>query len=88
MTQILGELGEKGVNEYLEKIAKDLEENPPTDKNNGHNALMNDLSELVKEAYEYEFHDFRNKKYATPKIELRNKLTRISQNVIKGKYDN
>ena len=75
-------------NEYLKKIVEDLEKNPPADKNKGHESLMQDLSELLYEAYHYEFNDFRNKKYDTPKVELRKKLVGLAENVVNGKYDN
>lgn len=69
-------------------MAEDLRNNPPQDKNNGYNNLMQDLAELLEEAKNYEFDDFRNKKYAVPKIELRNKLLTLAQNVVDGRYDN
>ena len=73
---------------FLKKIAEDLEKNPPEDKNKGHEKLMQDLTELLSEAYNYEFHDFKNRKYATPKVELNSKLNILAKNVIEGKYDN
>lgn len=69
-------------------MAEELKDNPPDDKNNGYNNLMQDLAELLEEAKNYEFDDFRNSKYAAPKIELRNKLITLSQNVVDGRYDN
>ena len=69
-------------------MAEDITKNPPKDKNKGHEKLMQDLTELLYEAYNYEFHDFKNKKYATPKVELGNCLSRLRQNVIEGEYDN
>lgn len=74
--------------QILSDIVEDLEKNPPEDTNGGHEALMQDLTELLKEAHEFEFNDFRNKKYAAPKVELRHKLLGLAQNVIDGKYDN
>jgi hypothetical protein len=93
MCQLIEEMsnedsGSDSANEYLQKIVADIEKNPPADKNKGHEAIMQDLSELLYEAYHYEFNDFRNKKYATPKAELRKKLFELADNTIKGKYDN
>jgi hypothetical protein len=89
MSATYSEMGSQpDANEYLKKIADDLAKNPPEDKNGGHNALMQDLSELSYEAYTYEFNDYKNQKYATPKVELRNKLLALAQNVEDGKYDN
>lgn len=53
--------------QILQEIAEDLKNNPPEDKNNGHNNLMQDLAEPLAEAKNYEFDDFRNEKYAAPK---------------------
>jgi len=72
----------------LNKFIEELEKNPPEDKNNGYKNLMNDLIEVVKEAKDFEFDDFRNEKYAMPKVELRNKLLKLAQNVVNGRYDN
>ena len=89
MAQIFSEMGNSSeANEYLKRIANEISKNPPEDKNGGHNALMQDLAELCEEAFHYEFHDFRNKKYATPKAELKTRLVIIAQNVVNGKYDN
>ena len=60
---------------------------PPT-ADEGHKALIHDLYDLLHTSMHFEFHDFRNTKYATPKVELRNQLLKISNNVIDGKYDN
>ena len=43
---------------------------------------------MTNDAYHYEFNDFKNNKYATPKVVLRPKLLDIAENVINGKYDN
>jgi len=60
--------------------------NNTTDK--GHEILIADLRDLLDEAIAWEFHDFKNNKYATPKIELCNKLRAMADEVISGKYDN
>lgn len=73
---------------YLDDLVKDIENNPPEDKNGGHTNLMEDLVALTKEASEFEFDDFRNKKYATPKVELVNRLSALIENVKEGRYDN
>jgi len=56
-------------------------------ENQGHESLILDIKILLKEAEDYEFDDFRNEKYAVPKIALGNRLEGLRQNVIDGKYD-
>ncbi len=53
----------------------------------GHDFLLEDLNNLLREAENFEFDDFKYKKYATPKVELYRKLLLIANNVKKGKYD-
>lgn len=57
-------------------------------KDDGHVLLMQDIADLASDATNYEFHDFKNEKYAVPKVELRNRLLAMAQAVIDGKYDN
>ncbi len=54
----------------------------------GHDNLINDLKLLYTEAIDFEFHDFKNTRYATPKIELHKKLLALINNNRDGKYDN
>lgn len=54
----------------------------------GHTQLIDDITALLEEAKKYEFHDFRNEKYAAPKMELAQKFHELRQGVISGKYDN
>lgn len=54
----------------------------------GHQNLIEDLEILLVEARNFEFHDFKNEKYATPKVELAGRLETLRANVINGKYDN
>ena len=89
MVELIKEMASgENPNEFLKKLAEDITKNPPEDKNKGHEKLMQDLTELLYEAYNYEFHDFKNKKYAVPKMELKSKLVILAQNVVDGKYDN
>lgn len=53
----------------------------------GNDILIVDLKALLKEAEEFQFDDFKNTKYAAPKMTLYLKLIRLSQNVKEGKYD-
>lgn len=55
---------------------------------NGHEKLVSDLKKLLKEAEDYQFHDFKNEKYPTPKIQLVLELGAISDKARTGKYDN
>ena len=94
MAITLRKLAEEGnnfsdkVNEALEKIAEELDEKYDTSNDKGTDALLTDLITLFGEAFHYEFHDFKNKKYPTPKVELRRQLLGLAENVVKGKYDN
>lgn len=54
----------------------------------GHDKLIYDLSELLNEAKNCEFHDFHNHKYEAPKMELVNKLLQLIGKVKEGDYDN
>lgn len=49
--------------------------------------LIVDLELLLAEARDGEFGDFSNEKYAAPKVELRNQLLKLADNVLEGKYD-
>lgn len=93
MAQIIRDIAKDGKNSdavtaVLNAMAEDLEKNPPEDTRGGHDKLMQDLAELLQEAHEFEFDDFRNKKYSSPKIVLFNKLNELASNVKNGKYDN
>lgn len=86
---MINEMGNsKDANDYLKKMADDLATNPPVDTNGGHNALMQDLSEILYEAFHYEFNDFKNEKYAAPKMTLVSKLQEVIDHAKNGKYDN
>jgi hypothetical protein len=53
----------------------------------GDKVLIREIEELLAEAKAGEFGDFTNNKYAAPKMELRNKLLSMAENVIEGVYD-
>jgi hypothetical protein len=89
MASIINEMSEKDpANEFLKQLAEDITKNPPTDTNEGHNKLMQDLTDVWKDAYDYQYHDFKNKRYPAPKVALRNRLLQLADNVVNGKYDN
>ena len=54
----------------------------------GHEKLLADLRSLMRMAENFEFHDFKNTEFATPKIELRNILLTMAERVVEGEYDN
>lgn len=54
----------------------------------GHENLFNDIGELLLEAESYDFHDFKNKKHAAPKVALVGRLNALRDNVYEGRYDN
>lgn len=64
--------------------AKRLNVGPPT----GHEKLVKDLRALLTDAENAEFHDFKNSRYAAPKVALAQRLLTLRQNVIGGEYDN
>lgn len=53
----------------------------------GHSNLINDLEMLLQWAKDNQYHDFKTKR-ATPKIDLRNELLYMADQVIQGRYDN
>ena len=54
----------------------------------GHDLLIQDLKELLSEAEDYQFHDFKNSEHAAPKVALVGRLEAIKENTIDGLYDN
>jgi len=57
-------------------------------KDNGHDNLIQDIKDLLSEAKDYEFHDFKNTNHAMPKIALMGKLNAMRDNLEEGRYDN
>jgi hypothetical protein len=57
-------------------------------QDDGHEALLTDIRNLLSEAEHFEFHDFKNEKYPTPKVMLRIKLMDLANRVVDGFYDN
>lgn len=53
-----------------------------------HIKLVKDLENLLEEAKAFEFHDFKNDKYAAPKMELVGFLLAMVDKVKEGGYDN
>lgn len=72
----------------MEDLKDKIGSSPPLDKNGGHVKLVIDLQNLLREAKDFQFDDFKNINYGTPKIELRKKLLELAQNVVDGRYDN
>jgi hypothetical protein len=54
----------------------------------GHEMLIADLQAILANAQNFQYHDFKNTLYATPKAVLRARLLDIAQAVVDGKYDN
>lgn len=57
-------------------------------KDVGHDLLIKDLESLLREAKEFQFHDFKNLKYPTPKVALTIKLRDLAEQCKSGRYDN
>jgi|SRR5215204_4501008 len=79
---------------YLKALEQDIGETEAEHRlktyrpDKGHENLVNDLDELLDMVDEFDFHDFRSKKLAIPKVELRKRLLELADNVVGGKYDN
>ena len=58
------------------------------ERDEGHEKLIDDLKDLLTDAEAFEFHDFKNKNYATPKIALVQRLDSIARRAKEGIYDN
>lgn len=54
----------------------------------GHENLIHDLKSLLDMAERFEFHDFKNERFATPKVALRSFLLEFAKKVESGEYDN
>lgn len=55
---------------------------------NNHEKLVHDLKLLLSEAESFQFHDFKNTKYAAPKSQLIAMLLDVCQRIKLGEYDN
>jgi len=65
-----------------------MEKEPETALDKGQLNLERDLRGLLVKAQSFEFHDFKNKNYASPKMTLRGYLLQMAENVLNGEYDN
>jgi len=54
----------------------------------GHEMLVKELEDLLAKAKAFEYHDFKNRYYVAPKMELSNRLRVLRNGVLNGKYDN
>lgn len=54
----------------------------------GHVELINDIVDLWKDAMAFEFHDFKNKRYAVPKAALIAQFKAFTLKIADGGYDN
>jgi hypothetical protein len=54
----------------------------------GHTGLITDIRKLLKEAMDYDFHDYKNKKYPAPKAALIAHLSQMVSRAQNGWYDN
>jgi hypothetical protein len=54
----------------------------------GHDGLILDLQELLRQALAFEFHDFKNTQYSTPKMALYSRLGDMQHLLKQGRYDN
>jgi len=53
-----------------------------------HELLIRDLKVILAEAEAFEFHDFKNTKYAQPKMTLYTQLSVVIERIKNGDYDN
>lgn len=54
----------------------------------GHDQLLDDLELLLKEAENFDYHDYKSQKHAAPKIVLVGELDKIMARVKNGWYNN
>jgi hypothetical protein len=54
----------------------------------GHDSLIRDIENLLTNAKEFQYHDFRNDVYPMPKMALIQRLEWLVKNTKNGKYDN
>ena len=54
----------------------------------GHTGLINDIRAMLKDAMDYNFHDYKNKKYPMPKAALVAHLSQMISRAENGWYDN
>lgn len=54
----------------------------------GHKYLIEDIAILLRDAENFEFHDFKNNTYPAPKMALVNRFHELRDNTMNGKYDN
>ena len=76
------------MSQIIQDMAEEIKKSPSIDEEKGYNNLMQDLIELLRQAKDFEFDDFKNTKYIAPKVQLRNIFLKLAQNVIEGRYDN
>lgn len=72
--------------DFLKNLISEAESDETPNK--GHDALIDDVTDLLSDVALFEYHDFKNSTHAAPKIALREKFLELAQNVIDGKYDN
>lgn len=90
MAQMLNEMAHTPEGEkYLKDLVENLENyDYPEGEDTGHDNLMTDLVLTLNDALKFQFHDFKNTKYATPKVALIARLEQLIGFVKVGKYDN
>lgn len=54
----------------------------------GQDNLEKDLQALLNDAEDFQFHDFKNDRHATPKMALVGILQQMIENAKNGRYDN
>lgn len=72
----------------LNNIEKEARERVAAGKDVGHTTLVAHCESLLDLAKKFEFHDFLNTNFATPKVHLVGILEVMAQEAKDGKYDN
>ena len=54
----------------------------------GHKCLLSNIIVLLKQTNEYQYHDFKNSHFATPKMALLAAFDVLRERVQTGEYDN
>lgn len=73
--------------EYFKKLIEEIESRDYS-KDPNHWALLSDITNLLKDAIAYKFHDFHKDSADAPKMELHRRLLELDAKMQNGDYDN
>ncbi len=79
---------DEAMKEMVKKLEDDARAKAEAGNDGGHNELADDVQALLNDVKSYEFHDYLNERFASPKAALAEILHTMREKVISGKYDN